>query len=115
MIIIQKQNMANRYRSVRRNSGKRLKSRIMGRSQRRLNQQNTLMGGDGKLYCPFNYKYCTSWTSDYPANKRCVKSKVLDKDSVECNVRGEKRMGAAYCLEKKANVPAADYGEECKF
>lgn len=102
--------MANRYRSVRRNNGKRLKSRIMGRSQRRLNQQ-----GAGKMYCPFNYKYCSTWPEDIPLNKRCVKSKTLDSKSIECGVRGDKRMGAAECLEKKANVPATDYGEECKF
>ena len=106
--------MVHQNRSIRRNSGKRLRSRVRGRSQqRRLNQQ-----GAGKLYCPLNYKYCNTWTvsaSDIPLEKRCVKSKVLDPKSAECGVKGDKRMGALNCVEMKANIALAEYGEECKF
>lgn len=102
--------MAYQNRSVRRNSGKRLKSRMRGGSQQhRLNQQ-----GAGKKYCPFNYKYCSAWSTDIPLDKRCVKSKILDSKSIECGVRGDKRMGAAPCLEKNDKIPITDYGEECK-
>ena len=69
--------MTYQNRSVRRNSGKRLRSRTRGRSQRRLNQQNTFLAGGMRIYnggagvwrCPDESPtYCHTWE----AKKRCT-------------------------------------------